>query len=94
MLFWIIRISDQSTISGMMDMDSSKLSKRSVLSSTTTHILYNNKLNENVLFDRGNKNVTLTLSWNVIPNAGNLPNLVGDGSHQFSFPNEYTTTKM
>jgi len=43
---------------------------------------------------KGNKNVTLTLSWNVIPNAGNLPNIVADGSHRFSFPDEYTTTKM
>jgi len=47
-----------------------------------------------IRFDRGNKNVTLTLSWNVIPNAGHLPNLLATGSHRFVFPDEYTTTKM
>lgn len=39
---------------------------------------------------RGNSNVTLTLSWNVIPNAGMLSIVRGSGSHSFSFPNEYT----
>jgi len=39
---------------------------------------------------RGNKNVTLTLYWNVIPNAGRLPMLKGKG-HQFKFADEYST---
>ncbi|XP_023222217.1 signal peptidase complex subunit 3-like [Centruroides sculpturatus] len=43
---------------------------------------------------RGNKNVTLTLSWNIIPNAGSLPNIVGTGSHSYSFPTEYTTSRL
>jgi len=43
---------------------------------------------------RGNKNVTLTLSWNVIPNAGQLPLFLGEGSHVLSFPDEYTTSKF
>lgn len=43
---------------------------------------------------RGNKNVTLTLSWNIIPNAGSLPNIVGTGSHSYSFPVEYTTSRL
>ena len=41
------------------------------------------------LIFRGNKNVTLTLSWNVIPNAGHLPILVAKGNHRFTFPEEY-----
>lgn len=43
---------------------------------------------------RANKNVTLYLSWNIIPNAGSLPNINGDGSYAFSFPDEYTTSKL
>ncbi|KAF7274171.1 signal peptidase complex subunit Spase22-23 [Rhynchophorus ferrugineus] len=43
---------------------------------------------------KGNKNVTLTLSWNIIPNAGFLPNIFGTGSHSFKFPAEYTTSRM
>lgn len=43
---------------------------------------------------RGNKNVTLHLSWNVIPNAGSLPNINGDGHHTFQFPDEYTTSRL
>eukprot|EP00058_Branchiostoma_floridae_P025944 XP_002611434.1 hypothetical protein BRAFLDRAFT_117221 [Branchiostoma floridae] len=39
---------------------------------------------------RGNQNVTLTLSWNVIPNAGTLPRISGVGSKTFQFPDEYT----
>ena len=42
---------------------------------------------------RNHKNVTLTLSWNVIPNAGNLPRVTSSGSHSFKFPAEYTTSK-
>ena len=42
---------------------------------------------------RNHKNVTLTLSWNVVPNAGTLPRLTSLGSHSFKFPSEYTTSK-
>lgn len=43
---------------------------------------------------RGNKNVTLTLSWNVIPNAGTLPKVMGDGHHRFAFPEEYSPNRF
>ncbi|ENN79112.1 signal peptidase complex subunit 3 isoform X1 [Dendroctonus ponderosae] len=43
---------------------------------------------------RGNKNITLTLSWNIIPNAGLLPNIYASGMHSFKFPVEYTSSKM
>ncbi|XP_054717849.1 signal peptidase complex subunit 3-like [Uloborus diversus] len=43
---------------------------------------------------RGNSNITLYLSWNIIPNAGSLPNIMGDGRHKFSFPEEYTTYRI
>lgn len=43
---------------------------------------------------RGNKNVTLTLSWNIIPNAGLLPSVSALGSHTFAFPSEYTTLRV
>ncbi|VVC45776.1 Signal peptidase complex subunit 3 [Cinara cedri] len=39
---------------------------------------------------RGNKNVTLTLSYNIIPNVGRLPIIGAIGSHTFSFPSQYT----
>ena len=47
-----------------------------------------------VYFCRGNKNVTLTLSWNVIPNAGTLPKVMGEGSHKFKFPEEYSANRF
>ncbi|XP_047004422.1 signal peptidase complex subunit 3 [Schistocerca americana] len=43
---------------------------------------------------RGNKNVTLTLSWNIIPNAGLLPSVSAIGNHTFSFPSEYTSSHV
>lgn len=43
---------------------------------------------------RGNKNVTLTLSWNIIPNAGLLPSVDAYGSHTFLFPSEYTSLRV
>uniref|UniRef100_A0A224XYX8 Signal peptidase complex subunit 3 n=1 Tax=Panstrongylus lignarius TaxID=156445 RepID=A0A224XYX8_9HEMI len=43
---------------------------------------------------RGNPNVTLTLSWNIIPNAGLLPSLVANGRHSFTFPSEYTIARL
>jgi signal peptidase complex subunit 3 len=41
-------------------------------------------------FFRGNNNVTLSLSWNVIPNAGTLPKVIGEGRHRIQFPLEYS----
>ncbi|XP_031843448.1 signal peptidase complex subunit Spase22-23 [Nomia melanderi] len=43
---------------------------------------------------RGNKNVTLTLSWNIIPNAGLLPGVNAYGSHTFAFPSAYTSLRV
>jgi hypothetical protein len=43
---------------------------------------------------RGNPNVTLTLSWNIIPNAGLLPSIFALGKHAFHFPSEYTTSRV
>lgn len=43
---------------------------------------------------RNNKNVTLTLAWNVIPNAGTLPKIRGIGTHTFEFPDEYATARF
>ncbi|NXY73680.1 SPCS3 peptidase, partial [Glareola pratincola] len=42
---------------------------------------------------KGNKNVTLTLSWNVVPNAGILPLVTGAGHVSVPFPDTYETTK-
>lgn len=42
---------------------------------------------------KNHQNVTLTLSWNVIPNAGSLPRVQAQGSHSFKFPAEYTTSR-
>jgi len=43
---------------------------------------------------RSNKNVTLTLSWNVIPNAGTLPKVRGAGNYQMEFPDDYSSTRL
>ncbi|KAK6625762.1 hypothetical protein RUM43_006061 [Polyplax serrata] len=43
---------------------------------------------------KGNKNITLTLSWNIIPNAGILPNILAVGHHSFRFPAEYTAARV
>ncbi|XP_046394148.1 signal peptidase complex subunit 3 [Ischnura elegans] len=43
---------------------------------------------------RGHPNITLTLSWNMIPNAGLLPNIFAIGKHSFPFPSEYTTSRV
>lgn len=43
---------------------------------------------------KGNPNVTLTLSWNIIPNAGLLPSIFALGHHVFRFPSEYTTSRV
>ena len=43
---------------------------------------------------RDHQNITLTLAWNVVPNAGNLPRVKAIGSHSFKFPSEYTTARV
>ncbi|XP_014256437.1 signal peptidase complex subunit 3 [Cimex lectularius] len=43
---------------------------------------------------RGNQNVSLSLSWNIIPNAGLLPSIVAHGQHTFHFPTEYTVSRL
>ncbi|KPP76119.1 hypothetical protein Z043_104566 [Scleropages formosus] len=40
-----------------------------------------------------NKNVTLTLSWNVVPNAGILPLITGSGHMSLPFPETYETPR-
>ncbi|XP_018934614.1 signal peptidase complex subunit 3-like [Cyprinus carpio] len=42
---------------------------------------------------RANKNITLTLSWNVVPNAGILPSVMGSGHKSLAFPETYETAK-
>ncbi|NXB63558.1 SPCS3 peptidase, partial [Struthidea cinerea] len=42
---------------------------------------------------KGNRNITLTLSWNVVPNAGILPLVTGSGHVSVPFPDTYETTK-
>lgn len=39
---------------------------------------------------RGNKNITLTLSMNIIPNAGLLQTAMSPFTHTFTFPDKYT----
>ncbi|KAM4709106.1 signal peptidase complex subunit 3 [Discoglossus pictus] len=41
---------------------------------------------------KGNRNITLTLSWNVVPNAGILPLVTGSGHISIPFPDAYKTT--
>ncbi|XP_014229334.1 signal peptidase complex subunit 3 [Trichogramma pretiosum] len=43
---------------------------------------------------RGNNNITLHLSWNVVPNAGLLPSISAKNVHSFAFPSEYTTSRL
>ncbi|CAG9836162.1 unnamed protein product [Diabrotica balteata] len=43
---------------------------------------------------KGNQNITLTLSYNIIPNAGLLPNVFAKGNYLFKFPAEYTTSRV
>ncbi|XP_073699206.1 signal peptidase complex subunit 3 [Garra rufa] len=42
---------------------------------------------------RANKNITLTLSWNVVPNAGILPLVMGSGHKSLAFPETYESAK-
>ncbi|XP_033217799.1 signal peptidase complex subunit 3 [Belonocnema kinseyi] len=43
---------------------------------------------------RGNQNVTLSLTYNIIPNSGLLPFVNAIGTHRFAFPSEYTTSRV
>lgn len=43
---------------------------------------------------RNNSRVVLTLSYNIIPNSGLLPNIGADGNHIFRFPSEYTASRV
>lgn len=43
---------------------------------------------------KSNPNVTLYLSWNVIPNAGILPLIPDLSRHNFKFPDVYTVNKF
>jgi len=43
---------------------------------------------------KGNPNVTLTLTWNIIPNAGGLPLILADGTSSIKFPVEYHTSRL
>ncbi|KAJ8664361.1 hypothetical protein QAD02_006023 [Eretmocerus hayati] len=43
---------------------------------------------------KGNKNVSLYLQWNVVPNAGLLPSISAIGRHYFSFPMEYSKSRV
>lgn len=45
------------------------------------------------LVSRANKNITLLLSWNVVPNAGILPLVAGSGHVSLPFPETYETTR-
>lgn len=38
----------------------------------------------------GNPNVTLVLSWNIVPHAGRLRDARGNGPHSINFPAEYS----
>ncbi|XP_029203748.1 signal peptidase complex subunit 3-like [Acropora muricata] len=42
---------------------------------------------------KGNQNVSLYLSWNVIPNAGILPLITQENKFSFDFPGEYTVNR-
>ncbi|XP_046853667.1 signal peptidase complex subunit 3-like [Xenia sp. Carnegie-2017] len=61
---------------------------------------YKNMNSEYYYFDdgsglKGNPNITLYLSWNVIPNAGLLPRIFADQKTEtFAFPNEYTYVRV
>ncbi|XP_011189936.1 signal peptidase complex subunit 3 [Zeugodacus cucurbitae] len=43
---------------------------------------------------KNNRNVSLYLSWNIIPNAGLLPTIRSLGTHTFKFPAEYSVAPV
>lgn len=62
-----------------------------------TRVSLKNQHTKYYFWDDGNglkgNNVTLTLSLNVVPNAGFLPIATSPVTHSFSFPKEYISTK-
>jgi len=50
-------------------------------------------LNFFFVFVNRSNNVTLTLGWNIIPNAGRLPHIRANGSTSFIFPDQYITSR-
>lgn len=48
----------------------------------------------NLFCFRNHQNVTLTLSWNIVPNAGLLPSVFGIGKHSFKFPEMYISSPV
>lgn len=42
---------------------------------------------------RGHNNITLTFSWNTIPNAGIIHRIKSPDTHRFSFPLEYVRSR-
>lgn len=98
MLFWTIMAWIQSTTSLTMVLDSSEFTKqhyyeclvivKPVKCAWALIFLF-----LSLFFFRGNKNVSLYLSWNVIPNAGVLPLISQPNKFFFDFPNEYTVNR-
>ncbi|XP_071786437.1 signal peptidase complex subunit 3-like [Asterias amurensis] len=43
---------------------------------------------------KGHDNITMTLNWNVVPGAGMLPRVGGQGKHVFGFPDEYSRKRV
>lgn len=43
---------------------------------------------------KGHKNITLSLHWNIIPNAGRLLTVPAIGQHSFKFPQNYTVSRV
>ena len=43
---------------------------------------------------KNNSHIALTLSYNIIPNSGFLPNIASEGHHVFRFPSEYTASRV
>uniref|UniRef100_A0A8D3AW07 Signal peptidase complex subunit 3 n=1 Tax=Scophthalmus maximus TaxID=52904 RepID=A0A8D3AW07_SCOMX len=66
--------------------DGNGLSTSEQLSSWSRNLPEQNRL-------QANKNITLTLSWNVVPNAGILPLVAGSGHVSLPFPDAYESTK-
>ncbi|KAG5848336.1 hypothetical protein ANANG_G00097410 [Anguilla anguilla] len=69
-----------------------------VLRGDKTKLLLKDMKSKYFFFDdgnglRANKNITLTLSWNVVPNAGILPLVTGSGRKSLPFPDAYETTQ-
>jgi len=69
-----------------------------LLRGESPHLVLRDMKSKYLFFDdgnglRANKNITLTLSWNVVPNAGILPLVSGNGYISLPFPESYETTR-